>query len=167
MTQSRIPALLALALCGCAAKYPEYVSPTTGPTAQIKFTTAGAKVDALVFPDASCTNPTHIGTHEQFVTMPAGRPVYVMRRWDSMPVAGAFTYSHEFFVSFVLEPGKLYEMQYGQGFPKSVLNLMPLDSSGRRIDSTRPIIEHGTGKVAGVWPVTLPMTSVECTHPQR
>ncbi|WP_295646232.1 hypothetical protein [uncultured Methylibium sp.] len=131
-----------LLLAGCQT-LPEYTPPAGGPTALVRFTTAGAKVGTTVFDDARCSNPREIGTHERFVAVPAGREVFVQRGWYGESTAG--TIRHSFTVAFTVEAGRRYELQYGQGYPTSFLSLLELDAEGRWIPAQPPMADPLSG----------------------
>lgn len=157
-------ALLSAAVLAACQTTPEYVPPAAGPTALVRFTTAGAKVPTTVYEDENCSNPREIGTHERFVAMPAGREVFVQRRWYGQSIVGG--YAHSFTVAFTLEAGKTYELQYGQGYPQSFLSLLPLDDQGKWMLSDKPRIDPNSGKEVGKALLMLPMRKFTCPAPK-
>jgi hypothetical protein len=93
--------LLGLLLAGCAS--PPYVPPTSGPTAQLRFSQDHALV--LFYEDASCKNPRMLG-EERTIPVPAERPLFV-----SVQYGGAL-HSCKAFVSFVPAMSQSYLVEY-------------------------------------------------------
>lgn len=144
---------IALALTACES-FPEYVPPESGDVAFIRFTTAGTKTATKVYSDERCIDPRQVGTHEDFIKVPANRPMFVERDWNLVS---------PFRVTFSLETGKYYELQYGQGYPKSYLTLLPLDGNRRWIYAGPPK-EVVTESDIVRYPLMLPLKRFECAR---
>jgi hypothetical protein len=129
--------LLGIMLVSACSSTPEYLGPTEGPTAKIKFTTAGTRVGATLYEDENCSIPNWVSGTDAWVTVPAGKPLIIQRGFNGAPVFGVVR-QYNSLASFVPEEGAYYEHQYIHGFPHSIILLLPLTPDGKYIPSDKP-----------------------------
>lgn len=138
---------------------PRYVEPSAGPTAAIRFATAGTKVGATIYSDTQCSNPGYISSNGQFLKIPANKALTINRGFSSVGLPYGTTCNIT--SSFVPQPGKRYEMEFIHGSPQCFLTLVELDESGAPIKSDREFVHPIFGTV-GKWPIYLPLQKVVC-----
>lgn len=151
--------LLAVFLLPGCRSLPEYVGPSSGDTAAIRFTTAGAKIGATIYSDAQCSKPAVVSANGVFVRVEAGRALTVHRGFSGIGLP--YGMACGLTVSFVPEAGKRYEMEFIHGSPSCFMTLVELDQNGSPIKADREFI-HPIFGTLGRWPVYLPIQKTTC-----